>query len=407
MTLYSADHPDLLGRLLFHRQRRAAESSLHEFCRQAWHTIEGGPFSSGTHVHMICEHLEAVANQQILRLLINLPPRHMKSLIVNVFFPAWAWAQSTKVDPASADGKTDYAIRPQTWKGPGVQFLCVSHKEGLAADFGAQCRRVIEHDWYQSFWGDRFTLAPDQNQKMRFDTDRGGFRIAGNINITGRGGNIVTYDDPHELMRGESEVERNEVLRFYREVLPYRLNPGPSALIVVMQRSHGRDVSGHILANQLDMTLADVSEPWEPTAYWHLCLPARFEEDHPHPLHTDVINKKTGHRWIDERDPGEALWPELFPKEVLDQRAKDMTEYAIAGQLQQRPVARSRCCRCWCRAKAGRSCGRRCSRQFRQQSSCSAHCQDRRPAGSTSRSSTRSRRCRYCHARGCPNCRRR
>jgi predicted phage terminase large subunit-like protein len=340
MTLYMPDHTDPLGRLLFHRQRRAAERSLHEFCKQAWHTIEGGPFSSGFHIHMICEHLEAVADQQILRLLINLPPRHSKSLIVNVFFPPWVWAQSTSIDPEGDDGKTRYAIEPETWRGPGVRFLCISHKESLAADFGAQCRRVIEHPWYQNLWGNRFRLASDSNQKMRFDTDHGGFRIAGNINVTGRGGNIAIYDDPHELMRGESEVERNEVLRFHREVLPYRLNPGPSALIVVMQRSHARDVSGHILANQLDATLLNIPGPWEPTAWRHLCLPARFESDHPHPLHTDCIRIGTGKVWKDERKDGDPLWPELFPKEVLDQRAKDMTEYAIAGQLQQRPVAR-------------------------------------------------------------------
>jgi predicted phage terminase large subunit-like protein len=340
MTLYSTERPDLLSYLRSYRQRRQTEWSLHEFCKQAWHTIEGRPFSSGVHIEMICEHLQAVADQQILRLLINLPPRHMKSLVGNVFFPAWVWAQTTSIDPSSGEAKTRYAIEPKTWRGPGVQFLCISHRESLAADFGAQCRRVIEHDWYQRLWGDRFTLASDQNQKMRFDTDRGGFRIAGNTNITGRGGNIVIYDDPHELMRGESEVERSEVLRFHREVLPYRLNPGPSALIVIMQRSHARDVSGHIIANQLDATLLNVPGPWEPTAWRHLCLPARFESDHPHPLVTDCTRSGTGKRWKDERKEGDPLWPEMFPKEVLDQRAKDMTEYAIAGQLQQRPVAR-------------------------------------------------------------------
>ncbi len=158
--------------------------------------------------------------------------------------------------------------------------------------------------------------------------------------MTGRGGNIAVYDDPHELMRGESEGERNEVLRFFREGLPYRLNPGPSALIMMMQRSHARDLSGHVVANLLDATLLNVPGHREPTAWRHLCLPAQFERDHPHPLLTDCMRFATGEVWKDERNEGDPLWPELFPKEVLDQRAKDMTEYAIAGQLQQRPVAR-------------------------------------------------------------------
>src|SRR5207253_2925440 len=109
-----------------------------------------------------------------------------------------------------------YAIRPEGWRGPGVRFLCISHNLSLASKQGAMCRAVVESKWYQERWG-RLSpsrhldlpqeerepayveLQADQNQKIRFDNTRGGFRAASNTKVTGKGGNIVIYDDPHDL----------------------------------------------------------------------------------------------------------------------------------------------------------------------------------------------------------------
>src|SRR5258708_31259445 len=89
MTLSDINQPDLLSRLQFHSQRRAAENSLLEFTKQSWNVVEPSPLDINWHVECLCDHFEAVANQQVLRLLINIPPRHMKSLVANVFFPHW------------------------------------------------------------------------------------------------------------------------------------------------------------------------------------------------------------------------------------------------------------------------------------------------------------------------------
>src|SRR5436305_2012390 len=98
MTLSDINQPALLSLLQFHSQRRAAEDSLLEFTKQSWNVVEPSPLDINWHVECLCEHLAAVANQQCLRLLINLPPRHMKSLVANVFFPAWVWANRPRKD---------------------------------------------------------------------------------------------------------------------------------------------------------------------------------------------------------------------------------------------------------------------------------------------------------------------
>ena len=116
------ERPDLLRRLDFHCRRREVETSLLEFTKDGWNVIEPGRLHINWHVECLCEHLEAVAHQQLLRLLINLPPRHMKSSVANVFFPAWVWANRPRKDlngaPTNAEG----------WFGPGVKFLHVTYR---------------------------------------------------------------------------------------------------------------------------------------------------------------------------------------------------------------------------------------------------------------------------------------
>ncbi len=159
MTLINIEQPDTLSRLLVHRQRRAAENSLLEFTKQSWNVVEPGPLDINWHVECLCEHFEAVANQQVLRLLINVPPRHMKSLVANVFFPAWVWANRPRKDLNGAP------TNEEGWFGPGVKFLHVTYKQDLTTRDSTKCRRLIESPWYQANWGQRFALAADQNQK--------------------------------------------------------------------------------------------------------------------------------------------------------------------------------------------------------------------------------------------------
>ena len=147
MTPTEIEQPHLLTRLQFHGRRRAAEDSLLEFTKQSWNVVEPSPLDINWHVECLCEHLAAVANQQCLRLLINLPPRHMKSLVANVFFPAWVWANRPRKDLNGAP------TNEEGWFGSGVKFLHVTYKQDLTTRDSTKCRRVIESPWYQQNWG--------------------------------------------------------------------------------------------------------------------------------------------------------------------------------------------------------------------------------------------------------------
>ena len=282
------------------------------------------------HIEAISEHLEAVADWQVNRLLINMPPRHMKSLSANVFFPAWVWAQDPNPDD---DPRYPFAVRRNGWRGPGVKFMHLSYEGKLATRDGVKCRQVIRSPLYQRLWGHRFQTQPDQNQKPRFDNLSGGHRVATSEagNVTGEGGDVIIFDDPHNVraIGGASNIARETTLRFWDESMPSRLNDQDhGAFIVIMQRVHERDLSGHILARELGWT--------------HLCLPASYEADHPFPIRTSVVRKSTGTIWSDPRQEGEALWPEKFSLAALQRMAKDelLSSHMAAGQLQQRPTAR-------------------------------------------------------------------
>jgi predicted phage terminase large subunit-like protein len=277
-----------------------AEVSLRLYIEQAWSVLEPTtPFISGWHLDAICDHLEAVFKGDIRNIIINIPPRHMKSLAVSVFFPTWVWIN----DPSS-------------------RWLFSSYAQDLSTRDSLKCRRLIQSLWYQARWSDRYTITTDQNQKTRFENDKTGYRLSTSVDgvATGEGGDYIVVDDPHNVKQAESEIKRNGVLMWWDEVMSTRLNnPNTGRKIIVMQRLHENDLTGHILAKEL--------------GYVHLMLPAEYEKDRK--CFTNI-------GFEDPReDEYEPLWEGLYGREALDTLKKDLvSEYAIAGQLQQRPAPR-------------------------------------------------------------------
>ena len=170
-----------------------AEMSLIEFAKQAWHVVEPKtPFIDGWHLHAICEHLEAVSAGQIKNLLINIPPRFMKSLAVCVFFPAWEWIQN-----------------------PSLRYLISSYAEQLSKRDSVKTRRLVQSLWYQARWGDRFQISSDQNEKMRFENDKSGYRIATSVNGmgTGEGGDrIICIPEGYYINTDCGEIDIKEIV---------------------------------------------------------------------------------------------------------------------------------------------------------------------------------------------------
>src|SRR5215813_622788 len=151
--------------------RELATRNLGDFVRQTWSIVEPAtPFVPGWHIDAIVEHLEAVSACQIRKLLINVPPRHMKSLLVSVFWPAWEWIRF-----------------------PERRWLYSSYAASLSTRDSLKCRRLIESHWYQVRWGHVFTLTSDQNTKGRFDNNRSGYRLSTSVGgaVTGEGGDRI------------------------------------------------------------------------------------------------------------------------------------------------------------------------------------------------------------------------
>jgi predicted phage terminase large subunit-like protein len=269
-----------------------ARRSYWEFVRQAWPIGEPRPFVAGFHIDAICECWEAVIAGDLRRLIINVPPRHGKSLLASVFGPAWAWINH-----------------------PELSFLYASYAKELATRDSVRCRRVIESDWYRQRWGHVFELTGDQNLKARFDNDRGGVRLSTSVggSTTGEGGDILVIDDAHKVEEAQSATQRSSVTDWFDFTLSTRLNdPARGAIVVIAQRLHEDDLCGHLLREG----------DWE-----HLCLPAEYEPSHPHPCARDPRTRA-----------GELLWPERVGLAELKRLKTSLGSYGTAGQLQQRPA---------------------------------------------------------------------
>lgn len=288
---------------LLELDRADFEDSLYAFLRAAWRHIDPSPWQDGWAIEAVAEHLQAVVDGDIRRLIINLPPRAGKSSIGCVAFPAWTWAQR------------EFSAT----SGPGVQFLYASYAEKLSMRDSVKCRRLIASNWYQRLWGDRFSLNDDQNTKHRFTNSKGGERLITSIGgtATGEGGSIIFCDDPNAANEAFSEATIQSTIDWWDQTASTRLNdPKTGAYIVIQQRLAEDDLSGHILEGN--------------TGEWtHLCLPARFEADR---------SFVTSIGWEDPRtDEGELLWPERFGEAELSALERQLGPFGSAGQLQQRP----------------------------------------------------------------------
>lgn len=283
------------------------EEDLCEFIRQAWHIVEpGAEYFHNWHVDVIAQHLEAITygfefedGSYYNRLLINVPPGMMKSLLTSVFWPAWEWGPKNM---------------------PHLRYLCASHSQDLSIRNSTKLRRLIESDWYKDRWGDRVILTRDQNQKTKFENTATGFMQAVAAgSITGARGDRVIIDDPLSVEDAASEAIRNSRKEWFLEAVPTRLNkPTESAIIVIMQRLHEEDTSGIILEKDL--------------GYDHIMLPMRYDPSRAMSTMLGVEDRR--------KTEGELLFPDRFPETVVDRDENAMGPYAVAGQFQQSPEPR-------------------------------------------------------------------
>jgi predicted phage terminase large subunit-like protein len=308
------DAEDTLRRI----KRRRLEASLYDFFVAAWPHIDSAEFAHGGYaLQAMCAHLEACTYGYIPNLLINVPPRFSKSTLVGTMFPAWVWAQNDNSSLAGA----------------GAQFLHASYSMALALQDSVKCRSLIESDWYQHLWGDRYALQADQNTKTRFNNDKQGFRNTTSVggSTTGLGGSYLIGDDLNNSAEANSEAIIQSTIEWWDTAWYNRLNnsrPGKGCRIVVAQRLSEQDISGHVLERQIG-------------AWTHLCLPMRYDPSRS--FHTVLVPAGAEGNdedlvWEDPRsEAGELLWPERFGEEQVVLLEKTLGPTAASGQLQQLP----------------------------------------------------------------------
>lgn len=283
-----------------------AEKNLIDFIKLMWPVLEPDrEFVDGKAIRVLCDHLEAVRSGQIKKLIVNIPPGCTKSLTFNVFFPAWLWGPCND---------------------PGKRLIGASYADTLSIRDNRKCRNLINSPLYQMLWGDRFRLTGDQNEKRKFENDKTGWKLATSVEGVGTGerADIWVIDDPHNVQKGESDLVRESACKWFSETVTTRKNDTETAILVIMQRVHERDVAGMAIMGDL--------------GYEHICLPMEYREDHKYKSHTSLNFKD----WRTEE--GELIWPERFPAEEVEDLKKGLSlwggDYAIAAQFDQLPVPR-------------------------------------------------------------------
>ncbi len=247
------------------------------------------------HLEVIAAKLTAVRQGKIRRLIINLPPRHLKSLLASIAFPAWCLGHD-----------------------PSAQILCVSYAQDLADKLARDCRSIMMSPWYRQIFPTR--LAAHRQAVQEFITTRQGYRLATSTGgvLTGRGADIILIDDPLKPEEALSKALRQACNEWFVHTLYSRLNDKRhGAIVIIMQRLHEDDLVGHVLAQ----------EQWEV-----LSFPAIAEADEVHRIETIW-----GPRCFRRRQ-GEALHPDREPLETLEHIRRTIGEYNFAGQYQQSPA---------------------------------------------------------------------
>ena len=277
------------------------EMSFYEFFKQAWHIVEPAiELSSNWHHKYICDALQEEAERIIAKkpktkdIIINVPFRSTKSLIVTVMFPVWSWI-----------------------KDPKLRFITSSYSANLSIELATKSRDIIFSEWFKSRWGTIFHIKKDQNLKERYENNHMGMRRATSVGgtVTGQGGDFLIVDDPLSPQMANSATERENANEWYRTTFYSRLNsPKIGVRIIIMQRVHEDDLSGFLLDRETRLN------------YNHICIPATIDGE---------VKPKKLENFYDDNG---LFWDERFGQDVLDDYKKALGSYGYAGQLMQTPT---------------------------------------------------------------------
>ncbi len=276
--------------------RAVLRSDFYAFIQRSFYELNpGAEFLGNWHIELIAAELERCRKGETKRLIINVPPRSLKSICASVAFPAWMLGHN-----------------------PSAQIICASYAQDLANKHSMDCRSLVSAEWYQQLFQTR--LSPEKQSLQEFVTTQRGSRLATSVGgvLTGRGADIIIVDDALKPEEALSEAVRRSVNDWFDHTLCTRLNDKrDGTIILIMQRLHQDDLVGHVL---------------ELGRWQQLKLPAIAERDEEHDICCPY-----GVRTV-TRKAGEALHPEREPLSVLQELRQTLGEYNFAGQYQQEPA---------------------------------------------------------------------
>jgi predicted phage terminase large subunit-like protein len=281
---------------MMHLERQFHDAILRthfeSFLRRCFMTLNPGlPYLPNWHIAAIAYQLERVRRGEITRLIINLPPRHLKSLTVSVAFPA-------------------FLLGLEPWH----RIFAISYGNELSSKHASDFRSIVESPWYQRAF---HNMRIARSLEDEVSTTARGFRKSTSVSgtLTGLGGDLFIIDDPQKPVDAQSDIQRNRLNQWVSNTLMSRLDRKETGIIiVVMQRVHLNDLSGYLTE----------SEGWTV-----LSLPAIAEQDE-----TIAIGDNEFH----VRRAGEALHPELESVASLKELQRRIGPDVFAAQYQQSPV---------------------------------------------------------------------
>ncbi len=244
------------------------------------------------HLDCVSEYLQAVWDKDIKRLIINVPPRSLKTHMGSISFPAWGFGQD-----------------------PTIKFMITSFKSDLSKQMTRKTRILLNSQWYKNLYPN-ISLAHDQNQVQHFELEsRGQYYSSAMSSVTGTGADIQICDDPLAPDEAASPAQRQNCIDTIRSTLFSRFNDLQNGrFVLIMQRLNDDDPTGCLLKD----------DGWE-----HLKLPVEA-------IGKTYSYSARGKTW--ELKEGDLLFPERFSREVLTQKAREMGAYNYAGQMLQEPT---------------------------------------------------------------------
>ncbi len=256
---------------------------------------QGQPYVHNWHVDAIAYQLTRVRAGEVRRLIVNIPPRHLKSLIVTIAYTAWLLGH----DPAQ-------------------KIICISHSHDLAREHANLFLKIVESPWYGRLFPS-LKIAKRGHRAAELKTTKGGYRLATSVggSVLGRGADLIVVDDPIQPLDVLSQAERNRVKTFYDQTLLSRLNNKKiGQIILVMQRLHEDDLVAHV----------------QQGANWELLsIPAIADRPITYRLGPAPME-------IYHRPAGEILHEAREPQSILDEMRRGMGSRGFQAQYQQEPV---------------------------------------------------------------------